>query len=251
MPRVHRDTLKALGHPGVRLLLCSSVLLSCSPEGPDEATEAEQAPLSACATPVAQTNAPRSVMDVVAILNTMPKPVTLACFVESLARPLSLHAATSVLSAQPATGSRSPRMFLFSDPLIMTVVPEGSGSHLLEFGELRSTTRSLKAELEFPITREILPQEPFERVMFDETLTTCAFCHAYEERDASIDFTQAYVSQALKPRQGLSVDLETVRLEYQHCDRASEPERCALFDAVFSWGEVVWREFPEGMGTFP
>lgn len=231
-------------------LAASSVLAGCSGDnGADSAVQ--EAPLSACPEPTGQVHAPHSVLEVVDLLNAMPKPVTLPCFVESLARPLALAASRSLFSAQPALDARSPRLFVFSDPLIMTLVPEGDGSHLLEFGELRSETHSLKAEIEFPVERELEPREAFEQVMYNETTTNCAFCHGAEEPDPSIQLAPAFVSRALRPQAHFRVGIDQLRQEFATCDAALEPERCALFDALFGWGDVTQREFPEAMATFP
>lgn len=232
------------------VLACTS-LLSCGANDDASATKDRQGIASACDVPPGQVNAPTSVMAVVELLNTMPKPVELSCFVESLKRPLGLQASRSIFSAQPASGTESPRMFLFYDPLIMTVVPEGMGSHLLEFGEQRADGRSLKAEIEFPVEKAIQPTEPFERVMYDDEVTNCSFCHGAEEQDPSIAFTRAFLSRAFRPLDNLHVDLDQLAQGALTCDPALEPERCALLNATFGWGEVLERPFSETMGMFP
>ncbi|HEY8943336.1 MAG TPA: hypothetical protein VIM73_03695 [Polyangiaceae bacterium] len=194
---------------------------------------------------------PTTILDVVALVNALPKPVTLSCFLETLARPLDLYATRGIVSAQPARGERSPRLFLFSDPLILTIVPEGVGSHLLEMGELQSETRSLKAELEFPVVSEISEALPFEKVVFelDPEVSNCAFCHADEER-VRVGNVDGFVSQALRPAPVERVALARVLQEVPNCDPAAEPERCAMLNAVFQHGEVRDRDFPAAMATF-
>jgi hypothetical protein len=206
---------------------------------------------SACGVPVAMPVTPRSVVDVVAMLNSMPKPVTLPCFIESLGRPLALHATQSVLSAQPASGKRSPRLFVFIDPLVMSVVPDGGGRALLELGERRSETHSLKAELEFPITSELTPESPFERLRYDDKLSTCDFCHGDSSPAPDLDIPYALISLAMRPLPRERVTIEQVRAETEACDTAVEPERCALLHALFGAepkpSEV---EFPPTYRTF-
>jgi len=206
---------------------------------------------SACAVPVAVAMTPRSIADVVAMLNGMPKPVTLACFIESLAPPLALYATQSVLSAQPANGKRSPRTFLFMDPLIMSVVPDGVGSALLELGERRSETHSLKAELEFPITSQLTPASPFTSLRYDDKLSTCEFCHAASSPAPDLDLPYALISQAIRPLPRERVAIEQIRIEANACDPAGEPERCAILRALFGAepqpSEV---EFPPTYRTF-
>jgi hypothetical protein len=213
-----------------------------APTDPDSA--------SACPEVPGERGALGSIEEVVAQLNAMPKPVTLPCFVQSFARPLGVAASRSLFSAQPSAGDRSPRIFLFSDPLIITVAPAGRGSHLMEFGQLRSETHSLKAEIEFPVERELDPSEPFERILFDETFTNCAVCHIEEELDSDISFATAYTSRALRPTATELVSVDFLRSEVEPCDPGEEPERCALLSAIFDWGEVVERVFPEVIPTF-
>ena len=231
--------------------LLSAPLAACGGSGDHEGEAQHRVAVTACSEAPGQVHEPTSVAELIEMLNAMPKPVSLPCFVESLARPLELNASTSILSAQPSLGRQSPRMFVFSDPMILTVVPEGAGSHLLEMGELRSETRSLKAEIEFPVDRALEPSEPFDRLLFSEDITNCAFCHAEEERDTSIDFASAFVSRALRPQPAQRVSIEDLVVEYEACDASEKPERCALLDAVFGWGDVEERDFPETMPTFP
>jgi hypothetical protein len=194
---------------------------------------------------------PRSVDETVALANALPKPLSLPCFVEALGRPLQLHATRSEISAQPAVGVRSPRIFLYSEPLIMTVVPAGVGAHLLELGEQRDGFRSLKAELHFPIVEEVAPAQPYEHTLFTEGLTACAFCHATEERDPQVAQGPGYVSQSLRPSSSdQRVTLDALQAELGACDPALEAERCALLDALLGWGPALDWDFPPGMPTF-
>jgi hypothetical protein len=203
-----------------------------------------------CVAPEGVPNPPRSILSVIDFLNAMPRPVTIPCFLEALPRPLQLYATRGILSAQPATGARSPRIFVFLDPLAFSIVPDGKGQNLLELGELQSTTRSLKAEIEFPLEEELPRSEPFERLMYNDEITTCAFCHGSEELDPAIEFTDAYVSRALRPVPSEQVALDDLLAEHQVCDPEAEPARCAMFDALFDWGDVVEWYFPEDMETF-
>src|SRR5690606_30220026 len=171
-------------------LAASSVLAGCSGgDGADSAVQ--EAPLSACSEPPGQVHAPHSVLEVVELLNAMPKPVTLSCFVESLARPLALAASRSMFSAQPALDARSPRLFIFSDGPIMTLVAERGGRHVLACVELRSATHSLNAEVEYPVERELEPTEAFDQVMYNDTTAICAFCHGADQPDPNIQVAPA------------------------------------------------------------
>ncbi len=185
-----------------------------------------------------------------ALANALPKPLTLACYLEALARPLPLHATLSQFSAQPARGERSPRLFIYFEPLIMTVVPDGIGRHLLEFGEQRAGHRSLKGELQFPLEAQVAPGEVYEQTLFDSDLTGCAFCHASEEPDTTVPGGRGFVSQSLRPRDRERVALNFLKKELAACDAVGEPERCAMLDALLGRGEVSDWDFPQDMATF-
>lgn len=192
---------------------------------------------------------PRTIEAAVALINALPKPLSLACFVESLDRPLRINATSSNFSAQPAVGERSPRLFLMRDPLVLSIALEGSGSTLLEFGEFVSETQSLKGELEFPIQDTVAPAAPFDHVVFQEDRSTrCGFCHTIEQPYEAIP--GAFVSNAFRPAYWTVVELSSVELEWQMCDPDVEPARCSLLDSVFSRGAVEHEAFPEDLAAF-
>ncbi|HEX6274798.1 MAG TPA: hypothetical protein VFZ53_17270 [Polyangiaceae bacterium] len=224
------------------------LLVGCGEGHPP--SPAERSPSPACRAPAGVTNEPRSIQQGVELVNALPKPLTLPCFVEALGRPLRLHAAISRVSAQPSRGTRSPRIFVYSETLVMTVVPEGRGAHLLEFGEQRPDLRSVKAELRFPIEENVSSSLPYEQALFTEEVTGCAFCHAGEEPDPSVIAAPAFVSVALRPLEQQRVPLSSLRDEHAICDAAIEPERCALLDALFGRGDVADWDFPPEMATF-
>jgi hypothetical protein len=202
-----------------------------------------------CAAPMGLAS-PSSIAQVVEWINALPKPLSLACFLDTLARPLPVYASQSLFSAQPAVGRRSPRMFLFAEPLIMTITPDGEGSHLLEFGERRTNSTSLKGEIEFPVTTELGPAAPYEHLIVEGRFTTCSGCHDNEEQDLDITFARAFISRALRPAPAERVGLEELHREARDCDARAEPERCAMLVAVFGQGNVVDAEFPATLETF-
>ena len=193
--------------------------------------------------------APRSIAAAVDWINRLPKPLSLSCFLETLERPLPVYATVSVFSAQPAVGRRSPRMFLFAPPLIMSISPAGEGSHLLEFGEPRSVRSSLKGEIVFPVTGELEPSAPYDHLIAGN-LTTCGGCHGEEEPASDIPFARAFISRALRPVPAERVGLEELHREAVDCDALAEPERCAMLIALFGQGEVIDAEFPATLDTF-
>jgi hypothetical protein len=189
------------------------------------------------------------------LLNALPRPVTVACFLESLERPLYLNATKSFISLQPAVGLKSPRLFLMFEGMSLSVVPEGSGSKLIEFGEFVTPERTLKAEVGTPITAPVQPGDPYRSPISTSPSTsntrgtTCRTCHGQEERAEDIPFAEAFHSLALRPDPRSVVTLESARAERAACPDQDVGERCAMLRALFDHGEVLPRDFPEALPT--
>jgi hypothetical protein len=219
----------------------------------------EALPERRCFPGLGTSGAPASIDEAVRLVNSLPRPVSVTCFIESLDRPLRANATSSTISLQPAVGSRSPRIFLLTDKLIMSIVPDGKGRNLVEFGQFVSPTRTLKAEIGFPVVTAILPGEPFARIRSvspsGDPGTSCRFCHADEEAAPAMngqlidDPSTAYVSSALRPDWRNEVPLDRVRAERAACDDAVEPDRCELLGALLDHGEVIETKFPEEIPT--
>lgn len=188
------------------------------------------------------TGFPQTVEEAVALINSFPKPVSLPCVLESLDRPIDLTATSNSVSAQPAFGPNNPRIFIFRGDLSLSVVTKGDGRELLEFGLARGEEHTLKAEIHFPVTEDIEPAVPYERVIY-QSGTTCGFCHLDETRDPTIDFTAAFQSQLIRPASNKLVDLDYLMWSYSACDPELEPDRCAMFDSIFAHGEVRETEY--------
>jgi hypothetical protein len=204
-----------------------------------------------CEAPAGTNASPHSIQDVLDLVNALPKPVSLPCVLETLERPLRVHAARSTISAQPAVGRRSPRVFMFFEGLVMSVVPAGMGRALLELGETRTELRTLKGEIEFPVRDSLTRDAPFKRILYQDERTTCAFCHAAEVQDEHVAYTRAFISQALRPAlQSDRVSVAELSVEAESCDAAQEPERCALLKSLYGQGTPVDTEFPDTFQIF-
>jgi hypothetical protein len=226
------------------------VLLACGGSGPPPAPPAPRL----CPPPLGVTARPRTIAESVALVNALPRPVTVACFLESLERPLFVNATRSFISLQPAIGTRSPRLFLMFEGMSVSVVPDGSGSKLLEFGEFVTPERTLKAEIKTPVVAEVKPADPFLSPIATSgsnagVSTTCRTCHAQEERWEPIGFADAYVSDALRPDPRSDVPLPGVAAERDACPDDDHGERCTMLRALFDHGEVSQRNFPETLPT--
>jgi hypothetical protein len=233
----------------VRALAVLVVLpgLACSPppvSAPDAGNWYDEA-LAPCRIGGA---APQTVDDVIARLNALPKPVTVPCFTASLPRPLPVVATTSRFSAQPAGGPEDPRLFLFLGGVIASVVTAGDAKDLLELGELVTSSRTLKAELKFPLTKPVSRDDAYAHLDYVPASTTCGLCHSQEERHPAHDL--ARVSLALRPPARTLMPLSTARALAAACDRETQRERCLAWASVFGFGEVVEGAFPSSFGDF-
>lgn len=188
-----------------------------------------------------------SIADTVVHLSTMTTPADGPCFIATLPRPLAIVATNGTISAQPAAGPNSPRLFFLLPKLVISAVPSGEGSKVLEFGEWTTATRTLKAEIPLPITAPLAADAPFRQVARTGG-TVCAVCHRDEEPHPTIP--NAYVSAAFKPALGTFVKLEELRKLHDACTATDDTsERCAMFHAVFDFGEVTAGAFAAAVET--
>ncbi len=199
------------------------------------------APLAApCVAPEGTSAAPRDIEQLVALMNALPKPTTVACLLSSLERPLEIYATRSELSAQPAEGARNPRTFLVLGPLLVSVVPAGDSSTLVELGYRTTDGRSIKAEIAFPLTGEVTAADLLDRVQTGR-VSMCSGCHANELRVTDGFFTGTeggFESSVIPPLYFYEIDLESYRAEVALCDATVEPGRCEMLSALFNHGEV-------------
>ncbi len=108
-----------MGRSVLRFCSCAWLLslssIGCGDSPQSEASVATgRSPTPGCRAPAGVSNSPRTIDETVTLINALPKPLSLPCFLESLARPLEISASYGVFSAQPAKGIRSPRIFVIS-----------------------------------------------------------------------------------------------------------------------------------------
>jgi hypothetical protein len=188
-----------------------------------------------------------SIADAVTRLNAIiAKGGDGACFVATLPRPLSVVATLNVASAQPAGGRGAPRIFFMLPKVVITAVPDGDGSKVLEFGEWTGSTSTIKGEIGLPVTTPLAADAPFERILKGSDRTACATCHQREEPHPSI--AKAFVSDALRPTNVVTVE----ELEELHtlCTNAGVVSaRCDFIHALFDFGEVTQGAFSPAVAT--
>lgn len=192
--------------------------------------------------------APSTIGQVVNRINALPHPVSVACVVASLPRPLTLVATMSVFSAQPAIDDHNPRVFIFSNGLVMSVVPAGSGAQLLELGEQVTAGRTLKGEIPFPVKEVLLASVPYAQVLMGNSQTNCALCHRNESPHEAID--GGFVSVAFRPDPGSLMSIAALKAELKTCDPAVDRPRCELLVALVGLGPSTEGRFPSQFELF-
>lgn len=196
---------------------------------------------------------PRTIHEALDLINGLPHPVDFPCFLESLDRPLAIHATSNTQSAQPAVGKRSPRIFIvLNESLSLSFVPAVvAGS--LELGERKADDPgfSVKAEVHFPIEDQLMPEDAFSRLAPDASTgltldqgTLCRTCHDNEKPAPDYPVRGGFTSAIVRPTSFFAVDAAALRKERDTCDEAAEPERCAMLHALFDHGDVAQTAFP-------
>ena len=227
---------------GTLMALMASMLGGCA-ETADEPVYPGR-----CQAPDGVDAAPKTIEGAMLLADSLPKPLSVSCFVESLQRPMTVIGSTDFISAQPAAGREAPRIFAIYDTLIISFVPDGDGSKVLEFAEERPNGLSVKAELKMPATGPVTRQLPFEHIL-EPGGTTCGTCHAFEVLDPTIDYAEAYSSEAIRPAVSRTMRLSDLEVSAEECDPEATPDRCGIFDALFYRGEVRDGDFPRALPT--
>jgi hypothetical protein len=216
--------------------LCLALLSGCHPT---------PARLTACA---AHPSSPSTIDAAVARLNGLPSGADVACFVASLQRPLSVVAATSLTSAQPSPDAATPRLFLLLEGLVVTVLPDGDDSHLLELGQWVDGLRTVKGELELPASAPFAADAPYTRIMYQPGMTKCALCHRGEA--ASTTVSGGWASDAYQPTNAALTPLSALAAAHDGCTSADTSPRCTFLHALFDFGEVRTGAFDTAVAHF-
>jgi hypothetical protein len=204
-----------------------------------------------CQAPAGVSASPKTTQESVQLLNSLPKPTSVACFLESLDRPLTVYATSSKFSAQPAFSVASPRLFLKLGSLWLSVVIDGESSYLMEFGDRLEADpmRSVKGELQLPINEPVSASAPYDRVLYGKG-TGCGLCHYGESPATDSSLVNAFASVAFRPRSDSRVSVESLRAAAATCNWQVEAHRCEMLSAVFDGGVVLEESFPDSMPTF-
>lgn len=227
------------------LVVATAVLAgACADDVAQSDVDAPQRERTACVVPDGHDGSPETFEELVALIDALPRPVTIPCLLDVLDRPLLVETSANTFSAQPAGGRENPRIFIFRGEMVISVVPDGGAQNLLELSLRRSPTRSVKGELLFPIEGEIAAAAPYDQVLYSgDQRTKCFACRANEARDPTVSHATAFVSDIVAPHQLDRVEVAALEAEHRACDPAEEADRCAMLEALFGHGEVRHQSF--------
>lgn len=190
-----------------------------------------------------------SIAQATARLNQLPRPAFPACFVASLQRPINVLGSAGQLSLQPAVDRATPRVFIVNSTLVLSVVAGGDAGHLIEMGEWVTNLRTLKGELELPITADLTADAPYTRIKASASGSTCGICHRQEAVSPSVP--NGFESAAFRPAPSDVVRVPELAAEHDGCvDAGTVSERCDMFHALFDFGEVKQGAFANSVELF-
>jgi len=195
-------------------------------------------PRPECQAPAGISASPTTIPQAVALMNALPKPTTLECFISSLDRPIDVYATSSSQSLQPAPDAHSPRTFIVRGPLEMSIVPDGDARITIELGYRPTLDQSIKTEIAFPLEKPISMNNVFDRVI-SPAGTECGRCHVGEQQMTYDGFPDgAWISQVNEPQTTFDVPVDALRDDAESCDPSDKPDRCDILWAVFDYGDV-------------
>lgn len=182
---------------------------------------------------------PRTIDQAVNLIQALPKPLTIDCFIKALKKPLQIYAVDNAFSAQPSAGPDSPRIFMINGNLILSVVPAGTGRRLLELAQRVSPTASIKGEIMFPVDGALSANTPYNRILDPGGFgTSCRVCHSNEGRDTSIKAGEAYASSVLRPESSKRVTQTYLKSQALSCNSQKDPYRCQMLQSIFVDGQA-------------
>jgi hypothetical protein len=188
--------------------------------------------------------------DLIALLNALPRPLTLPCFIASLPRPIGIQGDISLISLQPAVGKDNPRIFLRNGGMILSIALAGDQGTHIETAEPEQTGYSVKGDLGFPVTDPVVERNFFEGIRYSNG-TVCGACHSDEHLARVVDTIPAFASHAYKPSASQMLPLSSVRALADGCDPADTGLRCQMLRGLFYRPDAVTTmQFLDGTTTF-
>ena len=176
---------------------------------------------------------PKSIDQAISLINALPKPLTIDCFISALQKPLSTYAVNNQFSAQPAVDVDNPRIFVINGNFLMSFAPAGIGAKLLEMSEVVSVASSVKGEVVFPVMANLPVDAPYSHII--STIgggTSCRGCHSGETSYPLISSGPAYESGYVKPDPLKKISLVYMQYQSRRCGSSTD-SRCKMLRAIF------------------
>lgn len=186
---------------------------------------------------------PKTMGEIVNLINALPKPVSLICFLNALKPPLKVFAVNSTSSAQSAVGNASPRIFILKDKLSLSVVPAGIGKDLLELGELYAS-QSFKAEIRFPVEGNIDMAGLNSYLSGGSGTSSCSGCHLHESKMSYQNTSGTFISDIFRPDESKRVGKAFMKIETDICKSDVNKFRCDMLKAIYVNGQATDDIFP-------
>jgi len=219
---------------------------NCDSETNSEATDCEKIEILApqCGKLNLANSNPTTIQQFIDFVNELPKPVTVNCVLEAIERPLTIAATSNRFSAQGATGSTSPRIFVEKGKLIMTFVPGGPERFNIELAETTTSDQSIKGDLKFPINDSLLEYSAFISIYGGGEPACANLCHtSFKKLQTYDDGSVKYSSNRIFPKENSIVPLIDLELFRQDCDSVGS-DICNFYRSLFDHGDVDKFVFP-------
>lgn len=221
------------------VILTAFLSIRCS-----ENKSAESSASASCTETNEALGNPQTIEETIALINALPKPASIDCFLNSLKGPLKVFAVNNGFSAQPAVDQASPRIFILKDKLVLSVVPAGTGRNLLEFGELNGTLDSFKGEVQFPVTDTVTIDTIMSHISETTSTSTCITCHSSERKAPYRSLGNLFVSRFVRPNESQRVQYPYLRAQASSCNPAINKVRCDILSAIYTKGQAEDGAFP-------
>lgn len=178
---------------------------------------------------------PTTFEGVAELVNKLPKPLSVNCFLYNYDHPMNIFAVDNELNAQPSGGPDNPRIFIIKNDFTISVVPLGPGKDNVEFSKIVSNGKSVKGDLHFPIEETIEEDTIFSGIV-NETNdgTVCRLCHGQESQYSGL----SYSSNIIPPDESLRITKQDLSEEIKKCRTDETSSRCAMINYIYSAGEV-------------
>ncbi len=187
---------------------------------------------------------PQTIEETIKLINALPKPASVDCFLNSLKAPLSVFATSSTFSAQPAVDVNSPRIFILKNKLVLSVVPAGTGRNVLEFSEVDGTLDSFKGEVQFPVTEMVTVDTIVSHISATTNASTCLVCHSSERKSPYKSMGNMFASRIVRPTESQRVQYPYLRAQATSCNPAINKVRCDILSAIYVKGQATDGSFP-------